>query len=67
VVRYVIGDIKLAILLEQHTQVAAVSAHDVIGTAIAALSTSALGEPSLGAYNTTGNVRRVTNNCCAFG
>jgi len=37
-VRYIIGDIKLAILLEQNTQVA-VSAHDVIGTAIAALST----------------------------
>jgi hypothetical protein len=47
-VRYIIGDVKLAILLEQNTQVAAAAAHDVIGTAFAAVSTSALGEPSLG-------------------
>ena len=66
-VRYVIGDVKLAILLGQHIQVAAVSARDVIGTAIAALSTSAFGEPSPAFTARQAMHVRVTYNCCAFG
>jgi hypothetical protein len=73
-VRYIIGDVKLAILLEQHThthththtQLAAVSARDVIGTAISALSTLAFGEPSP-AFSAQAMYVRVTHNCCALG